>query len=408
MSNEWKKDYPRVMTINEETLDSNNSLKKMLSLIGENKRVVDFGCASGYFAQLLTKRGCIVTGVELNPEAAKIAETACKEVVVADLDFVSVKDILPTEEFDVAIFGDVLEHLRNPWKVLQETKQILKKNGYVVASIPNIAHGAIRLALLQGKFEYMDLGILDNTHLRFFTKKTVQELFDKSGYIVNAIDRTTLNIFSDSHLTPKIHQEDFNQDIIQQIESDEEAHTLQFLIRAIPSTLEERYILLNQQYSQQAEEIKLLHRKLKETDIVQAHLQSQLHNAQAELQNSQSQLQETQVELQNSQSQLQDTQAELQNSQSQLQDTQAELQNSQSQLQDAQAKIQNSQLHLEHLQIELQNSQSQFKQSQAQIEQNNFEVQTLKNRIKAMESSKFWNTRTVFFKVKKVFGMKGD
>jgi len=73
-----------------------------------------------------------------------------------------------------------LEHLRNPWRVLEETQQLLKSEGYIVVSIPNIAHGAIRLALLQGRFEYTELGILDNTHLRFFTRKTVEQLFERS------------------------------------------------------------------------------------------------------------------------------------------------------------------------------------------------------------------------------------
>ena len=172
----WKKDYPSPEHLTQENLDENSSLKKMLDLIGEQKQVVDFGCATGYFANLLNSKGCIVTGVEINSDAAKIAEKYCKKVVVTDLDLASITEILPSQEFDVAVFGDVLEHLRNPWKVLEEAQHILKPDGYVVASIPNIAHGSIRLALLQGKFEYMKLGILDDTHLRFFTCKTTERV----------------------------------------------------------------------------------------------------------------------------------------------------------------------------------------------------------------------------------------
>ncbi|MDF5728298.1 MAG: class I SAM-dependent methyltransferase, partial [Rhizonema sp. PD38] len=188
MSNNWEKDYPLVSDLSEADLDENSSLKKMSRLVGDNKQVLDFGCATGYFAQLLQSKGCQVTGVEVNPSAAKVAEQYCQKVIVTDLDFVSLGEILPKQTFDVAVFGDVLEHLRDPWKVLQETKQLLKPEGYVVASIPNIAHGAIRLALLQGRFEYMELGILDNTHLRFFTRKSVEKLFEDSGYIVNGIE----------------------------------------------------------------------------------------------------------------------------------------------------------------------------------------------------------------------------
>ena len=129
MNTSWAKNYPSHENLREENLGENSSLKKMLSLIGENQRVADFGCATGYFANLLSSKGCIVTGVEINPDAAKIAERHCEKVIVADLDLVSVTEILPSQELDIAVFGDVLEHLRNPWKVLEETKQILKKDG---------------------------------------------------------------------------------------------------------------------------------------------------------------------------------------------------------------------------------------------------------------------------------------
>jgi len=83
------------------------------------------------------KEGCRVTDIEINPDAAKVAELYCEQVV-ADLDFVSVTELLPIHEFDVAVFGDVLEHLRNPWRVLEETQQLLKSEGYIVV-IPNIS-----------------------------------------------------------------------------------------------------------------------------------------------------------------------------------------------------------------------------------------------------------------------------
>ena len=129
MNADWEKDYPLLINLSEKDLDDNSSLKKMLSLIGENKRVIDFGCATGYFARLLCERGCEVTGIEVNPKAAKVAESYCNEVIIADLDFVSLNELfvdkISSEKFDVAIFGDVLEHLRSPWKVLEETRNLL-------------------------------------------------------------------------------------------------------------------------------------------------------------------------------------------------------------------------------------------------------------------------------------------
>ena len=314
---DWQKDYPSDQVATEESLDDNSSLKKMLKLIDSGKEVIDFGCATGYFSRLLQNKGCIVTGVEINPDAAKIAEQYCEKVIVADLDYVSIKDIFPEQRFDVAVFGDVLEHLRNPWRVLEETKHILKEDGYVVASIPNIAHGSIRLSLLQGRFEYTEFGILDNTHIRFFTRETVKELFKRAGYLADIVDRTKLECFAENNLIPKNNKHEFSVDTIKKIEDDSDSETLQFVVRSYP------------------------------------HVQYQLHCIQSELERSQSQLQHTQSELGRSQSQLQHTQSELERSQSQLQHTQSELERSQ-------------------------------------------------NNILAMESSKFWKLRQLWFKAKKI------
>ncbi|MBF2066010.1 MAG: methyltransferase domain-containing protein [Calothrix sp. C42_A2020_038] len=312
------KDYPSFDKLTEESLEDNSSLKKTLHFVGKNKRVVDFGCATGYLAQLLKLNGCIVTGVDYNQEAAKEAEQHCQEVIITDLDFTSVLEIFPHQKFDVAIFGDVLEHLRNPWQVLENTKNILQPGGYVVASIPNIAHGAIRLALLQGQFEYTQFGILDNTHLRFFTKKTIEDLFETTGYSIKAIDRTKLEIFTDIHLVPSFHRHDFNQEIIAQIEQDEEADTLQFVIQAVPTTVEEKYIslkgkytCLNEQYSQLLEETTQLELQLKDT-------QSELALTKLKLQ----EFQQAQIETQIQQAQYQVT---IHTLQSQIHQTESNL-----------------------------------------------------------------------------------
>lgn len=274
-----EKDYPFLQNLSEEILDENISLKQMLYLIESNKSVLEFGCATGYFSHLLMKKGCEVVGIEINPDAARLAEQYCKQVIVADLDSIFLPELLPSQEFDIAVFGDVLEHLRNPWKVLEETRRLLKPDGYIVASIPNIAHGAIRLALLKGKFEYTNLGILDDTHLRFFTRSTVQDLFEKSGYEVDLIGRTTLPIFANSDLVPQMSRNDFPLEIIQQIEKDEDADTLQFIVRAFPSTLEGRYNALDNRYKKSLAEIEDLQSKLKSIQIELAKTEEELHQS---------------------------------------------------------------------------------------------------------------------------------
>ncbi len=365
------KDYPSAEYLTEDDLDENQSLKKIFYLLGDNQRVVDFGCASGYLAQLLNKKGCIVTGVDINPDAVKVAEQYCKEVIVADLDFVSVTEILPSNEFDVAVFGDVLEHLRNPWKVLEETKQILKKDGYIVASIPNIAHGAIRLSLLEGRFEYVDIGILDNTHLRFFTRKTVQDLLESCGYILDTVERTKLPIFAGG-LVPIVRKEDFSTEMVQQIEQQEESETLQFVIKAFPLSLE---------------------RKLKKTQAEFERSQLQLEQTHSQLKLAQSQIEQSQAEFERSQLQLQQAQAELERLQLQLQQAQAESERSHLQLQQAQAESERSQLQLQLTQKEDNLLKSQLQQTQRELELSN-------GTITAMETSKFWKLRVIWFKFK--------
>jgi 2-polyprenyl-3-methyl-5-hydroxy-6-metoxy-1,4-benzoquinol methylase/peptidoglycan hydrolase CwlO-like protein len=431
MNNDWQKDYPSHQELNEKDLDDNSSLKKMLRLVGEGKRVIDFGCATGYFSQLLTKKGCNVTGVEINPEAAKFAEQYCEQVIVADLDFVSVTAILPKQAFDVAVFGDVLEHLRNPWKVLSEIRQLLKPEGYVVASIPNIAHGAIRLALLQGRFEYMDLGLLDNTHLRFFTRKSVEELFEGSGYFVETIERTKLPVISASTWVPRIDKNTFDPKIIQQIEQAAEADTFQFVVRAFPLSDNGKYAALKAQNAQLVLELEQaqsqLHQtqtaweqtqsQVHQTQVVLEQTQTQLHETQAAWEQAQSQLHETQAAWDQAQSQVHQTQAVLEQTQTQLHETQAAWEQAQSQLHETQAAWDQAQSHNHRLQAELmqcldkvsktqfqlQEEQAELEQFQSQLQQTHTQAQQMQETIVAMQSSKFWKIRTFWFRFKKPF-----
>lgn len=332
----WQKNYPPLETITE-NLEENSSLAKLLSLIGENRRVIDFGCATGYLACLLKQKGCVVTGIEINEQAASIAEQYCERVIVCDLDITRLLDILPKQTFDVAVFGDVLEHLRDPWRILQETKELLLPQGYVVASIPNIAHGAIRLSLLQGKFEYQEIGILDNTHLRFFTRKTVEELFEKSGYLSEIVDRTHLPVLENSPLIPSLELNHLDNKLVEEIQNARETDTLQFIVRAFPASVENQYTFLKTKF---------------------------LENSNL-LESSQSELQQTKGLLESSQSELQHTKSLLENSQTTLQNTQERCND---------------------LEIRLNQSQSQ--------------LEVCRSWIEGMESSKFWKLREKWFRIK--------
>lgn len=243
-----RKNYPKHVELMVAPPDPNTSYAHMLEMIGERKKVLDVGCAGGDFARLLVQHECDVVGVDINPVAAEEARKHCTRVVVADLDEASLPDLLEGREFDAIVFGDVLEHLHEPARTLDEARGLLSERGYVVASIPNISHGAIRLALLSGHFDYQELGILDDSHLRFFTSKTVDELFLTAGFRIETVERVTLPLFSESDLVPVLDPRDFDERAIAEIKADPDSETLQFIVKAFPLTNDQRLRTISKRF----------------------------------------------------------------------------------------------------------------------------------------------------------------
>jgi O-antigen biosynthesis protein len=211
--------------------NKNSSHTLIVELVGHGKRVLDVGASTGYLARALTERGCRVTGIELDPESARQAEEHCDRVISGNVENLDLYEKLGDEPFDVIVFGDVLEHLEDPLRALERFKPFLGSGGHVVASIPNVAHGSVRLALLQGRFEYRSLGLLDNTHLRFFTRESVGGLFEDAGFLITDFRRTTQGIFMteievDANRVP--------DDVVRLLQEDPEALTYQFVLTAIP------------------------------------------------------------------------------------------------------------------------------------------------------------------------------
>jgi glycosyltransferase involved in cell wall biosynthesis/2-polyprenyl-3-methyl-5-hydroxy-6-metoxy-1,4-benzoquinol methylase len=144
------------------------------------KKVLDIGCAGGGLGETVKReRGCEVYGAEANRKAAEEAKTKLDAVFCTDIEH---SDLPFDKDLDVVIFADVLEHLVEPWSVLRNTLKWLKNDGIVVASIPNVAHYSIILDLLRGRWDYVPSGLLCITHVRFFTKSTIQDMFKKAGY----------------------------------------------------------------------------------------------------------------------------------------------------------------------------------------------------------------------------------
>lgn len=148
------------------------------------KRVLDAGCAQGYLSRHLSERGCEVDGVELDPTSARAAEAYCRKVLCGSLNDDATWARIEGN-YDVVIFGDVLEHLLDSEQALRRSRGLLAPGGRVIVSLPNIANARIRLSLLFGNWEYADSGILDRTHLRFFTLKSAREMFARCGFKVS-------------------------------------------------------------------------------------------------------------------------------------------------------------------------------------------------------------------------------
>jgi len=172
--------------------DPYSSHSVILNLLGEgnNRRVLDVGAAHGFLAAVLMKRGFRITGIEADPALAQQAAKYCENCFQANLD-----DPLPQllHEFDAIVFGDVLEHLKDPLGVLRTIAgQYLAKNGAVIVSLPNVANLYVRLRLLVGHFDYADRGILDRTHLRFFTRRTFCKMLDEAGLEIVRLTATPI------------------------------------------------------------------------------------------------------------------------------------------------------------------------------------------------------------------------
>jgi methionine biosynthesis protein MetW len=156
----------------------------LLAAVPAGARVLDVGCADGYLARELKRRGAAaVVGVEGDERAAGAARRWCDEVVAGDVEDPALRAQV-AGPFDRVLFGDVLEHLRDPAAVLRWSATLLRAGGRAVVSLPNIAHWTARRQLLRGSFPRDDHGLFDRTHLRFFTRTTGRELVEEAGMAV--------------------------------------------------------------------------------------------------------------------------------------------------------------------------------------------------------------------------------
>jgi methionine biosynthesis protein MetW len=149
------------------------------AMVPRRSRVLDVGCGAGALTRLIVD-ACEADVVAVEPDAARAAVAVSRgidvRVGVLDRDLAS-----RLGRFDVIVFADVLEHLPQPAEILSLASELLEPDGVVIASIPNVAHWSVRANLARGRFRYEPYGIMDATHLRWFTAETVQLLFESTG-----------------------------------------------------------------------------------------------------------------------------------------------------------------------------------------------------------------------------------
>lgn len=172
-------------------LHENHSHSQIVRRIPRYAQVLELGCGDGSMSRLMREKcEASIIGIDCDPQTVWQAQRYCDYVFTENLDDTQSLDALEGETFDVITLVDVLEHLQHPEALLERLKPLLIDEGRILLSVPNIAHASVRLELLNGHFEYEKTGILDATHLKFFTLDSIQALLAKAGYTVHEVDYT--------------------------------------------------------------------------------------------------------------------------------------------------------------------------------------------------------------------------
>jgi len=212
--------------------NKNASPTIIIELIGYDKNILEIGTSTGYISRALKERRNRITGIEIDREAGLDAQEYCDRMIYDDVETLDLDKILEPGSFDIILCGDVLEHLKNPEFILKKIQKFLKPEGYMVVSLPNFCHGDVLFSLMNGDFRYTPVGLLDETHLRFFGLKNIFALFARCGYQVSDIHTTNFDI---GKTELAIDVDKIPGDFLNFIRSLPNSSVYQFIFRAHPS-----------------------------------------------------------------------------------------------------------------------------------------------------------------------------
>ncbi len=257
--------------------NKNLSTTKIIKMVGKNKNVLDIGCSSGYVGKALKEEfKCKVTGIEINPKDAKLAKKHYEQVIITDVEKESWENKLKFKKFDVIILADILEHLKDPKSVLIRLKKLLKNDGYLLISIPNIAHVSIRLELLQGSFQYEKTGILDSTHLHYYTKNSFIKMLKSIKLVPNQVKHSVID-FPEKNITRELDKLGLksNKEFLKNLKSPE-AVAYQYIFKVkthgkslnLQKPFKKPLLVINRALSTLRYDIDILNKKIIEKDKI--------------------------------------------------------------------------------------------------------------------------------------------
>jgi 2-polyprenyl-3-methyl-5-hydroxy-6-metoxy-1,4-benzoquinol methylase len=210
--------------------EGKDSLATLARWIETGAEVLDLGASTGALGRHLTARGCVVDGVEIDPTAAATARLAYRSLVEADLETAELHALFEGRRYDAVVCADILEHLRDPGRILEQTRELLKPQGALLVSVPNIGYAGVVLELLAGEFTYRPLGILDATHLRFYTRRSLLQSLREHGFHPDKLDAVTLSLDESEFGSGSVER--IPPRLLRAVREQPDALVYQFIVRA--------------------------------------------------------------------------------------------------------------------------------------------------------------------------------
>ena len=158
--------------------------QQIASLMDKKSYILDVGCGEGQLGYILNLKECLIDGLDINIDRLNDRRKYYQNIFLADIKQFEIKN----SGYDYVVFSDMLEHVENPGEILNNAFKLLSSNGKIIISFPNVGYFMNRLGLLFGNWNYTEEGILDKTHLRFFTLETAKKLIKSSDYYIRTIN----------------------------------------------------------------------------------------------------------------------------------------------------------------------------------------------------------------------------